>query len=225
VAVNQEHLAREIAELMGMMQGAMQECQTSLDELIHLQKSQAYEIQEKVSHAVTLLQYAENTSEQMLEAQRKALNFISQRWADGMLEKAQEAGQAQARLFGKSVAQEAVKDVQKALSEANSQVMDSVRQLKDATHYYSLYRLAYSVIFITCMTALVFATIYFSLPSMEKIQENRDEIARQEATLATLEKKGGRIELSVCGSKRRLCARVESRDTYGKDYMILRVVK
>ena len=50
------------------------------------------------------------------------------------------------------------------------------------------------------------------------------EVAELKATAADLAKRGGRIELTACGDKKRLCTRVETDTPFGKnsDYFILK---
>src|SRR6266478_4180639 len=109
---------------MGFMHGAMQEFQTSMDELIDIQKKQAQDVKEDVSGAMTLLQNVEKHSVRMLEAQTKSLEFINKRWADGLLEKAKEAGNTQARLFGKAVASESLKEIKQELAAASQKALE-----------------------------------------------------------------------------------------------------
>jgi hypothetical protein len=223
--VNQDHLEQEMAELMGVMHGAMQAFQHSVDELIDVQKSQAKTLKEDVSGALVLLNNVEKHSVSMLEAQKKSLEFINKRWADGLLEKAQEAGQAQARLFGQVVAAEALKEIKQELAVATKKAFDSAAALEASARHDKLNRLVSSLGLITCVTALVIFGLYFVLPDPADIKKSREDIAELEATIAKLEKRGGRMELSNCGAKKKLCVRVDQATSYEGGYMIIHGAK
>ncbi len=43
------------------------------------------------------------------------------------------------------------------------------------------------------------------------------QVAQEQATVATLDQRGGRMDLQHCGTRRRLCVRVDKATGYGKD--------
>lgn len=219
--MNQEELGREIAELMGFMHGAMQEFQTSMDELIDIQRKQTKEVNEDVSSAMTLIQNVEKHSVKMLDAQTKSLEFINKRWADGLLQKAEEAGQKQAHLFGQAIAKEVVKDVRKDLQDATHALSDKTQAFENAARWYSWQRFAFALTLVMTSAFILVWGFYFFIPGPEELLALRTEKKELEATLETLEKKGGRMALSQCGSKRKLCVKVDKAVQYKDNFMVI----
>ena len=60
---------------------------------------------------------------------------------------------------------------------------------------------------------MVWATLAYQLHQLDELAEKRTELVQEVATLQTnldkLAQRGGRIQLSSCGPKNRLCVQVE----------------
>jgi hypothetical protein len=174
------------------------------------------------------LKNVDKKSKTLIEDQQKALGFINQHWADAMLQKAEEAGQAQAAVFGRSVAKEAVASIQTQLQAAHQSASQSATQLQQAAHALDWKRLFYTTALSVIIGCIVLLGMNLLTPSLAEIQALRQEKAQMEATIARLEQKGGYADITVCGDKRKLCAQVVPGEVYGAkgdNYMILRTKK
>ncbi len=226
--MSETSLEQQIAELMGIMEGSLIEFQRSMDTLTDTQKNHIKETHEDISKIVAVLKDVHTSAQSMQEAQKKALEHLTKRWSDGMLEKAQEAGHAQARIFGKAVAQEAVQSIQHDLAVADQRLQAGAATLKGISRHLTWQWIGASSTVILIILAVFIGIVMAYLPSPSEIKQLREQKADLEDTLrGYLEKdtKGKQSQWSYCGTKKRLCVRVDSKQFYGDNYMILHTEK
>ena len=112
--------------------------------------------------------------------------------------------------------QEALQGLQGELERAQTVVVDLQRL--------SLARAAWQHVMVA-LTAIVITLIAVSwyVPSVADMQARRTEKSQLEASIADLEQRGGKLQISHCGPERRLCVAVDDyAGIYGKagDYRI-----
>jgi hypothetical protein len=201
-------LEQQIAELMGIMEGSMIEFQRSMDTLTDTQKNHIQETRDDVTKIVASLKDVYSRAEAMQESQKKALDHLTKRWSDGMLEKAQEAGHAQARIFGKAVAQEAVQGIQQELGIADQRLQAGVATLKGISNRLTWQWVGTSIIVLLILFAGFMGILLMYLPTPTEVEQLKDRKVELETTLSTYlekEKKGKQTLWSYCGAKKRLC--------------------
>ncbi len=107
------------------------------------------------------------------------------------------------------------------LSAECKRATDALRTIKRAA---SLRGTVWSILMAVLSTGIPIAVMRWTLPSnaeMAALRVHRDELA---ASVATLERRGGRIEWRRCGATARLCVRVDrAAPTYGEkaDYHVV----
>lgn len=107
------------------------------------------------------------------------------------------------------------------LSAESKRATDALRTIKRAA---SLRGILWSILVAVLSTGIPIAVIRWTLPSSAEVaalRARRDELA---ASVATLERRGGRIEWRRCGAAARLCVRVDrAAPTYGEkaDYYVV----
>jgi hypothetical protein len=221
-------LEQQIAELMGIMEGSMIEFQRSMDTLTNTQKNHIKDTHEDISKIVAAVKDVHTSAQSMQEAQKKALEHLTKRWSDGMLEKAQEAGHAQARIFGKAVAQEAVQSIQNDLAVADQRLQAGAATLKGISRHLTWQWIGASATVILLMLGVFIGVVMVYLPSPSEITQLREQKEDLEDTLRDyLEKdtKGKQSLWNYCGAKKKLCVRVDAHQMYGNNYMILHTGK
>ena len=161
-----------------------------------------------------------------LEDRQVALNAVIAR-AGTAVEEMNKAGHASALIIEKATRIAVEKAVQAALADVQQQVGstldDSVSPVLKALQGVTtraeqaeerLHQAAMSIswkwtaicILISCMLLTVIVGLSMLLVPSPK------EIAGLRASVAALEAKGGKVQLSTCGPKNRLCARVDSKE-------------
>ena len=177
-------------------------------------------------------QKAASDALQKLEDRQVALNVVIAR-AGTAVEEMNKAGHASALIIEKATRIAVEKAVQAALADVQQQtqstlggsVNPAVKALQGATvraeqAEESLHQAASSIswkwaaIWATTSCMLLASIVGLSM----LLVPSPNEIADLRADAAALEAKGGRVQLSVCGDSKRLCARIDPKAEKGDQY-------
>jgi hypothetical protein len=115
-----------------------------------------------------------------------------------------------------------------ALEELQSLTMDSKRAaeaLREVRRAASKRALVWSIGMTTLCSVIPLGLVYWTIPSRLEIAALRAKHDELITKIASLEQRGGRIDLRRCGDGARLCVRVDRKaPTYGEksDYLIVR---
>ena len=177
-------------------------------------------------------QKAASDALQKLEDRQVALNVVIAR-AGTAVEEMNKAGHASALIIEKATRIAVEKAIQAALADVQRQtqstlgdsVNPAVKALQGATvraeqAEESLHQAASSIswkwaaIWATTSCMLLASIVGLSM----LLVPSPNEIADLRADAAALEAKGGRVQLSVCGDSKRLCARIDPKAEKGDQY-------
>jgi cell division protein FtsL len=119
---------------------------------------------------------------------------------------------------------QAPKEAATTLSDATKALKKAAGDLKSSAHWLSWQLVVLVAIVCVAMVVTAYSLARYMTPSNAQIEAKRTEVAELETNIASLKKRGARIELSTCGEKSRLCARVDVKaGVFGEssDYVIL----
>ena len=155
----------------------------------------------------------DNDPEMRIAALMAALDAEHKRVLAAVAElKATSAGLQQA------VAQAAQASMQKALKTLNGELERAQKVVGDLQRF-SLRRAAWQHAMVALVAIVItLVAVRWYVPSVSDMQALRAEKAQLEASIADLEQRGGKLQISHCGPERRLCVAVQDyAGIYGKD--------
>ncbi len=128
-------------------------------------------------------------------------------------------------LFGQAIAKEVVKDLKKDLQDATHALSDKTKAFEEAAQLFNWRRFSFMYSMMLLSVLILTSGFYFFIPSAEELMALRAEKKELQATVEKLEEKGGRMQLSHCGSKRKLCVKVDKAGSYEGGFMIINGAK
>lgn len=125
---------------------------------------------------------------------------------------------------------EASSDAVTALNEACRPVIDRLAgvvrvaedaktQLNTASKWFAWKFVALAFFGLVGVCLVAWASVLWQ---MDQVEQLTAEVAKLKATRADLVKRGGRVDLTTCGEKKRLCTRVETDQSYGDGYYVFK---
>jgi uncharacterized protein YPO0396 len=144
-----------------------------------------------------------------------------QKSAESSLKKLKAAANDLAAIVRDEVRRAALEEFQ-SLAADSRRASDALREVQRAT---AVRTLVWSVLITLFCSAIVLGLARWVIPSrteIETLRAKRDALSTQ---IASLEARGGRIDLKRCGDGTRLCVRVDRRaPIYGEqsDYVVIR---
>jgi len=116
---------------------------------------------------------------------------------------------------------EAAKPVLGRLAGVVQAASDAEGSLKNAGQWFAWKWVALAAGGLAGVCLVAYASLAWQLHQVEQLASEAEELR---ATVEDLAKRGGRIQLTNCGDKKRLCAQVDKKEVFGKDgeFLILK---
>jgi len=208
-----QRLERQVIDLVGSARGLMKEFEERMGESVHAQRLQASEARaEGLRHVKSMEEIGRQASE-LVREHRTLIEQIRSEWRVDIDEAAKRAGAEQAQKFGESMAG----GLRQRLADLTAQAEAATSRM----HWRGTLRAA--GVAAGCGLGIIVAVIallWWFVPSKADIEELQAQQKQLQASVADLNRRGGKIKLNTCserGEPGRLCVLVDAAaGQYGK---------